>query len=191
VSTFAQADPDTQRRLLDERRQELTDPITREALAAFAEQGDDPRADLAVALVDLASDAGHTTLLAQAFTALQGHGTLTPVLRETGKAADTRPLAALATVAGHAADTEADAAEAAFYAAVAHTLADEPDQPDQSDQALAQLLAQARALSPASVNAWITELAQIGATHHRALTLIPLLVSPTKVPETGEGEETS
>ncbi|WP_226963997.1 hypothetical protein [Nostocoides sp. F2B08] len=171
ASTFIRADPFAQQELLQERRQDLTDPAVRETLTAAAEGSDDPRVGLARALVDLASDPEREALLNHAFAALQGGPSLAPTLRDPALVTNPPILAALATVAGHAAGSDADLGEALFHLAIVSALTDEPDQ-------AAEYLAAARQRATARVNDWLTHLATIGATYPRVLALIPPLTAP-------------
>jgi len=165
---FADADPDRQRALLADRRDDLLTGTVADALNRLAskEHGQPVAALRATALLTLART-GNVEPVFEALTEPSQFPCLLHTLA-TGPAADGLDLTAV--VAYTAATSIAERAVALFYLAVA--MAARGDQEQAGD-----LVIQARAADPARAPGWINELAEIGQHHPGVLQLIPALTA--------------
>jgi len=167
ASRFAEADRDEQRSLLAEEGENLRDDIVDVYLAERAD--DDPQALVAQCLIGLSRTGVHDRVL----DALGASESMRTLLADLARGADSLDLALTATVAGIWAPDDTDTALAMFYLGIAHAMSGDRDQ-------ATEWMAQARAIAPDQVNAWINELASVGATNPNVLPLIAVLTAPTE-----------
>ncbi len=163
---FAGADPDRQRALLADRRDDLLTGTVADTLNELARQEDQQ-----------AMAAQHATAPAQpgwdrpGRAGLRRPGRPRPVprlLHTLAMQSDAGSVAPSALVAYTAATSITEAAAALFYLAVGVAAGGDQEQ-------AVDLIRQARAADPAQVPGWINELAEVGQHHPGVLQLIPAL----------------
>jgi hypothetical protein len=170
---FADADPDRQRTLLADRRNDLLTAIVADALNERASQDGHQAvaAQRAAALLDLART-GHAEPV---FDALADPSRFPGLLHTLAMQSDTESVVPAALVDYTAAASITEAAAALFYIAVGVAAGGEHER-------AVDLIRQARAADPVQVPGWINELAEVGQHHLAVLQLIPVLTAPAQPP---------
>ncbi|MEV0731886.1 tetratricopeptide repeat protein, partial [Polymorphospora sp. NPDC050346] len=164
---FVAADVPRQAALLANRRDDLLTETVRTIIHEMSEDGGAASAVCADALLALAADGDVEPVLRA-----MARPDLFPALLDHFAAQDDAAALGPAAVLAHiVAATAVDAADAAFWIAVAIAIGGDIDEASVA-------LAQARELDPNQASDWITKLARVGQRHPAVLPLIPPLTRP-------------
>ncbi|MGZ6574644.1 MAG: AAA family ATPase [Solirubrobacteraceae bacterium] len=174
---FVVADPQTQRRMLAERRSEVLDEAVRSAVKSMRGDERDALTQRAAALLELAAHDQEGPVL----DAIDEPSRFSSLLLQVALHADIEPLEPTAIIAYTSATSDAQAADAAFFMAVA---AAETDRDDDASE----WLNHARTFDPQRVTSWISQLAQIAQRHPVVVPLITELTTPPGSPDPATGE---